>query len=507
MLDFKTYIMKKLIIIIIAIAGLSLSCEDYLDFQPKTLLTPEAALYSQQDVALALNGVYSSLQKDGYFGTEFTVIADAATDNGNWPADRESAGTNHDRLPYAYSLDLNSNNTADEFWKDGYFTIASVNNILARLEVVSFDEDFDNRVRAECLTIRAMTHFDMTRIFAQDYNFTADQSHFAVPYQFKSVPGTDPGRNTMAELYDFAMADITEAINLLQALDGSEIENFRGGDDMYFVNYYSALGVRARLYFYMGDYANALIDSDIILTGPYSLSAYTTVQKTPPSFGSPATFIDEWFRLAMQVGDEAIWQLETDTDDGDFANRSLIDIYLANDGNAAHGASADLLALYEPADLRNHWFVDEPATPAPDRHVYKYPGSLGNNADAHAIQVMRLSEFVLMSAECEARIGSEVRATTLVNSITARANATAISSTGAALIDDIITERRKELAFEGHRLFDLKRLQRGFVRGVDCTLTNGNCSLTYPSNLYAWPIPINEINANPVIRNQQNPGY
>lgn len=499
--------MKKLIYILVILSAIGFSCDDYLDFQPKTLLTPEAALNSQEDVVLALNGVYSSLQKAGYFGTEFIVIADAATDNGVWPADRESAGTGSDRLPYAYSLDLNSNNTANEFWTDGYFTIASVNNILDRLEAVEFDDDFESRVKAECLAIRAMTHFDLTRIFAQDYNFTSDHSHYAVPYQYESLPGSDPGRNTMAEVMQNAMEDIDEAVSLLNEVDGSEINNYRSGNDIFFLNYYSALGIRARIEFYMGNYEDALTDSDVILDGPYTLSEYTTVEQVPPAFLDPATFLDEWFRLAPIVEDEAIFQLETDEDDGDFANRSLIDIYLANDGNAAHGASSDLLALYEPGDLRNYWYVDEPATPAPDRHVYKYPGSLGINADAHAIPVMRLSEFVLMSAECEARIGSEVRAQSLLNSITARAMASEIVSSGNQLIEDIITERRKELAFEGHRLFDLKRLQRGFTRGDDCTLTNGNCVVNYPTELYAWPIPIYEINANPAIREQQNPGY
>ncbi len=352
-----------------------------------------------------------------------------------------------------------------------------------------------------------MTHFDLTRIFAQDYNYTADQSHLAVPYQFESVPGTEPERNTMQEVYQFAMADINEAVTLIQSLNGTEIENFRSGNDIFFLNYYSILGIRARMYFYMEDYGSALIDSDIILTGPYSLSDYTVATNIPPTFTAPVNVLDEWFRLAPVVSDEAIFQLEVDEDDGDFANRSLIDIYLANDGNAAHGASSDLLALYEPSDVRNYWFIDETATPAPDRHVYKYPGSLGINADAHAIQVMRLSEFVLMSAECEARLpsGSEARALTLLNSITFRAGASVISSTGAALVEDIITERRKELCFEGHRLFDLKRLQRGFTRGGDCTLTNGNCSLTYPSDLYAWPIPLVEINANPsIVQNPMN---
>jgi hypothetical protein len=112
-----------------------------------------------------------------------------------------------------------------------------------------------------------------------------------------------------------------------------------------------------------------------------------------------------------------------------------------------------------------------------------------------------------MSAECEARIGSEGRALTLLNSITERSEASEIDLSGNQLVEAIITERRKELPFEGHRLFDLKRLQRGFTRGSDCTLTNGNCIVEYPTDLYAWPIPINEINANPVIRSQQNPGY
>lgn len=507
MQNFKDLIMKNILFILILIAGLTLSCEDFLDFEPKTELTPQAALNSEEDVVLALNGVYSSLQKDGYFGTQFSVIGDASSDNGVIPNDREAAGAGISRMPHAYTLELTAVNTAEEFWKDGYVTIASVNNILERLDEVTFDEAFENRVRAECLTIRAMTHFDLAKVFAQDYNYTSDQSHLAVPYQFKSVPGTEPGRNTMAEIYEFAFTDINEAISLFENGDGTELSNYRKGADMRFVSYYAAVGIKARLYFYMGNYADALTNSDIIVNGPYSLTSYTTVEYTPGGFDYPVTFINEWYPSGVieVVVDESIFQLETDEDDGDFANRSFIDLYLANDGNAAHGPSQGLLDLYEPGDLRQHWFVDEHSTPAPDRHIYKYPGSVGINADAHAIVVMRLPEFLLMSAECEARIGSEDRARTLVNLVTDRSNASAITSSGNDLVEDIITERRKELAWEGHRTFDLKRLQRGFIR-TDCRLTNV-CSVDYPSDLYAWPIPQDELNANPVIRGQQNPGY
>jgi hypothetical protein len=114
---------------------------------------------------------------------------------------------------------------------------------------------------------------------------------------------------------------------------------------------------------------------------------------------------------------EAIFQLDIDEDDGNFANRSLIDIYTANNGNAAHGISLDLLNKYEPSDARNGWYIDEEDTPALDRHVFKYAGGLGIDADAHAFPVMRLTEFVLMVAECEARAGNEMKARELVPGI------------------------------------------------------------------------------------------
>lgn len=488
--------MKKLIIVF-SILFYCTACEKFLDVQPETELTPELALSDQESIVTALNGAYSGLQAQGYYGMQFVIIGDASSDNGKIPSDREAAGANADRIPFAYTLDINAVNTADEFWLDAYEIIAKVNNILTRLDEVEFETAFENRVRGECLALRAMTHFDLSRVFAQDYNFSQDQSHLAVPYIFETIPGSTPERNTIGEIYDFALTDIQEAIGLLDGPDVISERGLRNGDDFYFANYYMALGVLARMHFYATDYNNALQVANQIIDGPYELSEYTLGNYTPDALDE-MEFINEWYSLAPIIEDEAIMQLDTDEDDGDFASRSYIDIFVANNGNAAHAISDDLLDLYEPADLRRNWYKIEQI----DYHVFKYPGGLGLDADAHAIALMRLSEFVLMAAECEARIGDSDRARDLVNLITERANASAITSMGDQLIEDIITERQKELAFEGHRLYDLKRLQRGFERN-DCTLTNGNCTVSYPSNLYAWPIPISEINANPSI--EQNP--
>jgi hypothetical protein len=495
--------MKNSVNILLSLLLVTVGCDDFLDVQPKTLTTPEVALNTENDIVIALNGAYSFLNDDGY-GMEYNVIADAATDNGKIPTDRESAGASLDRIPFAYNLDLSRQNTAGRLWREAYQAISAVNNILARLEEVEFDLVFEGRVKAECLTMRALLHFSLAQVFAQDYNFTSDQNHLAVPYQTNTEPGTTPARNTMAEVYTLALADINEALSLFESVSNALVSGgYRSGGDIYFLNYHAALGLRARMYFYSTDYPNALADANTILNGPFTLVDEYTVSQYDND-GEVGQFIDQWYRLAPVLESEAIFQLDIDSDDGNFANRSLIDIYTANNGNAAHAISQDLLNLYEESDVRLFWYLDEAATPALDLHVFKYPGGLGINADAHHFPVMRLTEFQLMAAECEARIGDEGRALTLVNAITARAGATPIASSGDQLIEDIITERRKELAYEGHRLYDLKRLQRGFTR-EDCASTTNVCSVNYPTDLYAWPIPGIELDANPAM--VQNAGY
>lgn len=495
---------KYIKIYALAVLALASSCDDFLDEVPRTLVVPEVALATEPDIVTALHGAYSVLNDDG-FAMEHNVIGDASSDNGKIPSDVESAGTSSDRIPHAYTLALNDQFTAGELWDEAYQVIAAVNNILERLDEIEFGAEFEDAVRAECLSLRALMHFSLTQVFAQDYNFTDDQSHLAVPYMKKTVPGSSPARNTMAEVYTELFADINEALPLFES--GGNIltsQQYRKGGTIYFMSYYAALGLRARLHFYSTDYPAALTDANEILAGPFTMEPVYTVSEYTNS-GETGDFVDQWYGLAPILGGEAIFQLDVDSDDGNFANRSLIDIYTANNGNAAHAVSQDLIDLYESGDARLAWYLDEAATPATDLHVFKYPGGLGINNDAHHFPVMRLTEFALMAAECEViTSGDEARARTLVNMVTSRAGATAITSSGTQLQEDIITERRKELAFEGHRLYDLKRLKRGFTRN-DCVLSNGNCTISYPTNLYAWPIPQYEMAAN--LEMKQNDGY
>jgi hypothetical protein len=124
--------------------------------------------------------------------------------------------------------------------------------------------------------------------------------------------------------------------------------------------------------------------------------------------------------------------------------------------------------------------------------------SLGDDAP-----VLRVAEMYLIAAEAEARSsnGSEAQALEYVNTIRTRAGLDAVSGlSGQALIDEIITQRRYELAFEGDRRHDLQRLGR---------VINSGTAVVEPGDPQRiLPIPQREIDVNDALtEDNQNPGY
>ncbi|MGA9240076.1 RagB/SusD family nutrient uptake outer membrane protein, partial [Robiginitalea sp.] len=146
--------------------------------------------------------------------------------------------------------------------------------------------------------------------------------------------------------------------------------------------------------------------------------------------------------------------------------------------------------------------------------IQKYPGSEGQPL-MNDLKIFRASEMYLIRAEAAVAQGNLGVAANLIKDIRdARfGEDTAAPSFGSpqAAYAAILDERRVELAFEGHRWFDLKRLGTRANQGVlkdpiDCAF-NGACTLSADDFRFTLPLPIVEFNANPGLREQQNPGY
>jgi TonB-linked SusC/RagA family outer membrane protein len=117
-------------------------------------------------------------------------------------------------------------------------------------------------------------------------------------------------------------------------------------------------------------------------------------------------------------------------------------------------------------------------------------------------KIIRYADVLLMAAEAYNKDNQDDKAVPLIKQVRERAGATDHSSwenlTGTDLFNVIVKERQLELAFEGHRFWDLVRWGLadqeipGFVKGKH----------------ELFPIPLTEINLNSAIDlSDQNPGY
>jgi len=120
---------------------------------------------------------------------------------------------------------------------------------------------------------------------------------------------------------------------------------------------------------------------------------------------------------------------------------------------------------------------------------------------------IRLADILLLKTEALNAQGDLAGATALINQIRTRVKlGPTAAKNQAAMAVAIENERRLELAFEGHRWYDLKRTNRA-IEVINQVKGANNKPLGYAltTNRLVWPIPQAELDKN--LKLQQNPGY
>lgn len=471
--------MNKIIrnIALIALGGITFqSCDSFLEVDPYDAIDQNKAVTNIENSTAALTGTYDGLQHYYSYGRDYTIFGDVLTNNVAMSA------VNSNRF-IAEAVWGWTTSTADfrTYWFKAYSNINRANNIINA--TIAGNATEVNQIVGEAYAIRALVHFDLVRLFAQDYNFTADHSHLGVPYVLKFNPSNKPARNTVKEVYDYILADLDQASKLItKSRSGAFTINASAVNAMY-----------ARVYLHMGNYAKAKEYAELVI------AKYPLV--------SNADYLAGW---STESTSESIFSIANSQLDYQGVN-SLAYIYskISGVGYGDYYADESLLNLYATDDVRKGWYVKGNDA---NTLTYSYPankyvgrGALGINS----VPVFRSSEMYLIAAESAARIGGQdATAQKYLDAIAQRALPSAPASTesGQALIDKILLEKRKEFAFEGIYFHDLKRLHLPIRTATTGTGAQGKL-IEYGDNLLAWPIPEDEINANPNIAKQQNPGY
>ena len=457
-------------ILLAVVLGLGSCSKSFVDKSPASNLSTSEALSTPQLLQTDLNGLYAELRNVDQFGRDFPVLGDLMADN----VYLQVANSGRYVYQYEYSVPV-TDNVTQAMWQESYTGILQANEIIDA-NVTGADD-----IKAQAYALRALLYFKLVNIFAQPY--TLDSASLGVPLVLHYDVNATPGRSSVAAVYKQIVSDLKTA--MISAPDYTS---------SVFISYYAIEGLLARTYLYMGDYLDAYnAANDVIAGGPFTLVG-------------PQALKAFWANPGVQTGGvEVMFEIDVDpvnnngTDDfGGFYEHGYQDLY----------CSIDLAELYNSTDARVQLLINGTTRDGyPAVVVNKFPNAL--NSDKDNLKIIRLAEVYLIAAESQARLGNDLPAQTYLNDLMAQRDPSlTYTDVGAALINDIVLERRKELAFEGDRFYDLQRLGRSVNRvHNDDAATGDGFSIPFPNDYRVAPIPEQELLRNSTIATQQNAGY
>lgn len=476
--------MKKFLYILAFTTITFFGCEKILDKDPFDKVSIEDLFKDVPGAKTALNGAYRTLLSTDLYHSNLMLYPDLLAGNLKY------SRTVNIRLDDIYNVNQVANaSSLNNTYTRLYDVINNTNNIIFYTPTASGLTPEKNRIIAEAKCIRSLAHFNLLRVFARPYNFTADASHLGVVINLKPQLITDPSpvRLTSAQSYKAIIDDLLEAIALF---DNSSAGLSPGATQTYFSKN-AAKALLAKVYLYTNNWDKAFeYADDVIKTGGYTLL-------------TNANYVASWSGRTPST--ESIFELALETD---FSSASIGSYYETSNsgGLRMFAVTNDLLSLYSNTDVRGNPSLFNVINISGVNYFSTKKYATGGT-QATPVKVIRLSEMYLIRAEAAAEKASPnfTQANEDLNTIRRRADnaATLVNITDKAdLLNAILLERRKEMAFEGELLFDLLRKKKDVVRN-DCNAIV--CNILNSDNRLIMPLPEVTVSTNGNMI--QNPGY
>jgi hypothetical protein len=467
----KNYVMKnisaKVLLVVMVLTTFSSCKKSFLELNPPTTLTPAQALSTEADLLVALRGAYAGLRATAMYGRSLMILGDMMADN----TYQSVLNTNRYTLFNNYTYNVTDGDVSG-LWSQAYAVILRTNNIIN----ANVSGPNVNQYKGEARAIRALCYFNLVRYFARP--FTDNPNAYGVPIVTVYNADLKPGRSTITEVYNQINADLNSAYNLMSTFsNSSQFSKF------------AARALQARVFLTQNDKTNARTAALDVINN----SGFTAV--------TAANHAAYWANAVIRTDRvETLFEVSSDAvANNAFDGLAYIYSQAGNYGDMI--CSDDLYALFEATDARRSLYATGSRGGLPSVFVNKYSVFTGDPTDT---KVLRLSEMYLIAAEASLP-ADETSARTYLNAITAQRGATAITSTGTTLFNDLMNERRKELAFEGERYMDMQRLKLDIARGTNYPAAAR--SIPYSNFRRVFPIPQTEIDVNSAIKAQQNTGW
>ncbi|UMB52568.1 RagB/SusD family nutrient uptake outer membrane protein [Lutibacter sp. A64] len=507
----KTY--KYLFLLI----GLSIiGCSD-LEEHPVGLLSPDGFYSTVQDIQTGVDGSLTHAMNEQIWGRKLSMSLLVRSDM----VKLQSSQT------YRLEMDMHSitgdNEMVYDPWRRIWLGIAAANNTIAGAEDVAVDEEVKNPVTAQAYFARAFYYFHLVRLFG-------DIPYIDTPIDDLEAAST-VGLTPEAEVYENIISDLQFAKTWLPNTQITRSRPSKAAASSYLALVYLTMaGTSDNTYFQKAfDEAKEVIDNK----GVYNLDL-------DPDFQTlfNANKIDASLEPIFVLDYNAY-----EADDNGYDQTAPMTGIRGDDDDQGWSVLVPTMAVYEsfdPDDYRTNVSFQTEATiggvtvdytqftisghehAANRPYIAKYtryPGPYARSnkrATSHNNSMLRYAEVLLIAAEAGVEIGNPL-ALDYINQVRARARKGGASTSGgytevvippsavpadltSVTVEDVLEERRIELAFEGKRWYDIKRRKLGdqvfSASGYEGAKPDWNSSVDYDT-----PIPQDEIDSNPNIGN------
>ena len=432
----------------VILATLTMSaCDNFLDITPTGKVIAETG----DEYRALLTYEYKYFTKDRYMTTLRTdemlmdkvktssTDLDAYLDLWRWKDDNPSPTTSY------FS------------WRSYYHSVYIANYIIQNQKKIKEATAQEiSQLVGEAYMMRAYCHFLLVNLYAEPYTHCTPSQTRGVPMLLEADVNAIPGSSSVETVYNQILSDLDKAEQHLNVEEWELGKNYR-------FNTTSAQALRARTYLYMGRWSDALEASKEVL------SVYNELEDMNNSTTLPNNYKSKENIVALE--------------------RFSSNLYTAVDMPAS-----EFISLYRSGDQRRTKYF---------KRVTSSTYSLLKGRSDEFSCSFRTAEFYLTAAEAAARLGHTTDAINYLTPLMGkRLNSSAYQTTTEListmteeeLIQEILDERARELAFEGHRWYDLRRTtQPALTRVYDGT------TYTLLPEQYTMRFPSEAVEANPKI--------
>lgn len=452
------------------------SCKDFLETNPTSSVSDQDVFTTVNGAQAALNGAYyqmelggggSGRQDDwGYATHQMTFDADGEDIIvwGGW---------------YTYDYNYWGHTRGDIFkaqclWYFYYRLVNNTNSIIAYIDAAEGDQISKDNIKGQAYALRGWAYFNLIRLFQHTYAIAKDMPGVPIYTEPTTDETIGKPRGTVEDTYKQIISDFEAAESLL----GNFNRSYKNHMDRNIVRaFLSQVYMTMNQWDKAAGYARQAREGYPLTSNDNYLGGFNDLD------GNPSWMWGMYQTKEQNLGDYspfamwANWDYPRDGNNG-FTFQCF---YLCD----------KFVELFDDGDVRKtqfEWIWD----------MIHISHKFRDNAELiGSIVFMRSEEMLLNEAECLARQGKDSDAKNLLWQLQDLRGAQRTTSSGNALIEDILIERRKEMYGEGYSWYDMIRNQKPLLREGNHINFGGHQTFPAKSWRFVYQVPNNEIVNNP----------